>query len=176
MPICITQRDYCPLFTNPRPGKNKKSFTLFELLIVLIILGILAAIAYPAYQGAVWRARFTEVFNTIGAFARAEHVYYLEYGTYTNIADFSQCYAGNGVAAGSTLIQQQLNVVIPSTHVFTYVIEPGGGQSTTGIFFRQPGYSWCYWYNYVTKIWYPYGNPYDSATYGPACKYFQPPP
>ena len=40
--------------------KNKKGFTLVEILTVVIIIGILSALALPQYRRVVERARATE--------------------------------------------------------------------------------------------------------------------
>lgn len=154
------------------PHRNQRAFTLLELAVVLVIIGVLVILAFPAYEGSVWRARFVEVYNTVSVFARAEHAYYLQNGAYP-INPAAECYAGNGIATGSTLIQQQLNVVIPSTHIFLYIVEPQTDYpNSTYIYFKQPGYDWCYRYDYVTKTWSVTG----AGSPGPACKYFQPPP
>jgi type IV pilus assembly protein PilA len=47
--------------------KNKKGFTLIELMIVVAIIGILAAIAIPAYSNYTKKAKVTEVTNAMGA-------------------------------------------------------------------------------------------------------------
>jgi len=77
-----------------------RAFTLLELLIVLIIISVLAAIALPALEGMIWRARFAEVFSTVGAITRAKQVYCAASDTYEGVPSYSytDCLAGSGSA------------------------------------------------------------------------------
>jgi len=67
-----------------RKVKNKRGFTLIELMIVVAIVGILAAIAIPAYLDYTVKAKMSEVTNAMDALAQAACEYHTSLGTFPN--------------------------------------------------------------------------------------------
>ena len=68
--------------------KNKKGFTLIELMIVVAIIGILAAIAIPDFLKFQAKAKQSEAKTNLGAIFTTQVAYFGENNTY----------AGNNVA------------------------------------------------------------------------------
>ncbi len=62
--------------------KNKKGFTLIELMIVVAIIGILAAIAIPDFLKFQARAKQSEAKTNLGAVFTTQVAYFGEYNTY----------------------------------------------------------------------------------------------
>ncbi|MCK4412101.1 MAG: prepilin-type N-terminal cleavage/methylation domain-containing protein [Candidatus Eisenbacteria sp.] len=54
-----------------RRRKNRKGFTMIELMVVVVIVGILAAIAIPIYGKYIKNARMTEATGRIGEIVTA---------------------------------------------------------------------------------------------------------
>lgn len=68
--------------------KNKKGFTLLEMLVVVLIIGILAAVALPQYQIAVEKSKSAEVLTNLATIKR-EIQYYI---TAKGLPDEGICY------------------------------------------------------------------------------------
>ena len=62
--------------------KNKKGFTLIELMIVVAIIGILAAIAIPNFLNFRNKAKSAEAKSNLGAIRSCQETYNTEYETY----------------------------------------------------------------------------------------------
>jgi prepilin-type N-terminal cleavage/methylation domain-containing protein len=78
--------------------KNRKGFTLIELMVVILIVGILAAVAIPLMRGRIDSAKWTEGKSAMGTIAVGVRAYCAEKGatfnadiaTMINAADFSR--------------------------------------------------------------------------------------
>jgi prepilin-type N-terminal cleavage/methylation domain-containing protein len=156
---------------------KQKSFTLLELVIVVVIVAVLAGLGITQYQKVIWTGRFAEVYNTIGVISRAKAAYYLQYGNYQGVPPYTdpatQFHCGHGY--GSTQVQRDLGIDIPSSSYFNYSIYPYSGDGSTVVWFADWKYygtgGWAWNYNYVTGVWTKVGT---STTAGPACDYFTP--
>jgi type IV pilus assembly protein PilA len=62
--------------------KNRKGFTLVELMIVVAIIGILAAIAIPNFLNFRLKAKTSEAKSNLGAIRSTEVAYFAEWNWY----------------------------------------------------------------------------------------------
>jgi len=80
-----------------RKVKDRKGFTLIELMIVVAIVGILAAIAIPAYLDYTVKAKLSEVTNAMDALAQAACEYHSSMGRFpasiTDMANIRDTFA-----------------------------------------------------------------------------------
>ena len=60
-----------------RNGKDKKGFTLIEMLVVVLIIGILAGIALPQYRKSVEKAKLSEALMNLNIMVGAMQRYML---------------------------------------------------------------------------------------------------
>jgi type IV pilus assembly protein PilA len=83
--------------------RNKKGFTLIELMIVVAIVGILAAIAIPAYLDYTVKTKITEVTTAMDALAQAASEYHASAGAFP---DYTQSPYDTGVASFAAVSTQ----------------------------------------------------------------------
>ena len=60
--------------------KNRKGFTLIELMVVILIVGILAAVAVPIMRGRIDQAKWSEANAAAGSIKTAVRAYIAEKG------------------------------------------------------------------------------------------------
>ncbi|MHC1718751.1 MAG: competence type IV pilus major pilin ComGC [Acidaminococcaceae bacterium] len=66
--------------------KNKKGFTLVELVVVIAILGILAGIAIPRFMDATASARGSKIVADMRTIESAESMNYAKNGSYVDLS------------------------------------------------------------------------------------------
>jgi prepilin-type N-terminal cleavage/methylation domain-containing protein len=69
--------------------RNKKGFTLVELMIVAVIVAVLAAVAIPLMRGTTDRAMATECESALGSIRSAMRTMYAQSGDYRIASDGS---------------------------------------------------------------------------------------
>lgn len=91
--------------------KNRKGFTLVELVVVIAIIGILAGIAVPRFLDATASARGAKIVADMRTIQSAEMIYYAKNAKYpTAQADLNSLVQGGwpGVPTGKFIIAQVL--------------------------------------------------------------------
>ena len=123
--------------------KNKKAFTLLELLVVVLIIGILAAIALPQYKKAVEKARMAEAVTIVKAIAQAHQRYYMINGNYLSCRELDAI----DIDLGGSSDCSYPACTCRQTSNFIYLSNNYGG-SYIAFAQRRPLYKY---YIYVTK-------------------------
>ena len=77
--------------------KNRKGFTLVELMVVILIVGILAAVAIPLMQGRIDKAKWSEANASAGTIRTALRAYAAETSIVT-----AQGLVGTALDVGAT--------------------------------------------------------------------------
>jgi prepilin-type N-terminal cleavage/methylation domain-containing protein len=124
--------------------RNKKGFTLIEIMIVVAIVGILAAIAIPAYLEHTVKAKITEVTTAMDAIAQAATEYHAAREAfptanynYNALAAVSTAYCSwnyeTGQPLGNANIRAQFNTALNPVNGYNLIMlityAPGTGYS-----------------------------------------------
>ena len=64
------------------PQKDKRAFTLTELLVIIAIIAILIGLLFPAFKAVQNQARQTQAKNDLTQIVNAVNAFYTEYGKY----------------------------------------------------------------------------------------------
>ena len=103
--------------------RNKKGFTLIELIVVIVIIGILAAIAVPRFMGAQDRARIGACESDMNSFRQALGLYEIDH------SDFP---------AGAGINEAALAALLVDLDGAPYMTLPAGNNWQAGSF----AYTW----------------------------------
>ena len=76
--------------------KNRKGFTLIELMIVIAIIGILAAMAIPNFKKAREQAREKACYSNMRVLLGAVEMYNMDHSTPLNTPDQTKLTGNNG--------------------------------------------------------------------------------
>ncbi|HID46585.1 MAG TPA: type IV pilin protein [Chromatiaceae bacterium] len=94
--------------------KNRRGFTLIELMIVVAVVGILAAIGYPSYVDSVRKARRSDGTAALMNAAQRMEVFYAKNATYTStLADAN---------IPATSEEGYFNISIPAANAGSYTL------------------------------------------------------
>ena len=118
--------------------KNKKGFTLIELMIVVAIIGILAAIAIPNFLNYQCKAKQSEAKSSLGSIRVAQEAYFAEYDKYSdNLPGIgfgtkgTANYSYSATADTTTFTATATSDTIKSGETDTWTIDQDGTLSNT---------------------------------------------
>lgn len=99
--------------------KNKKGFTLIEIMIVVVIIGVLASLALPKLGNQVKKAAAAEAFSMLGSMVRASsNCYMMQDEDYTKCND-------------KGLIETATGSSFPDSKNFTYTLSTASSATHT---------------------------------------------
>ena len=111
----------------PNPRRNRKGFTLVEIMIVVAIIALIGSIAIPSWQRARKRAQADILMNEMRVTADAFQVYVSEKGTLP------------ASASGFSMIPTGMANYFPKKSTWT-TVSPAGG--------------YWYWWNFApSEVW-----------------------
>ena len=108
-----------------RTMKNKKGFTLMEMLIVVAIIAVLVAIAIPVYQGQVHKAKVAADWANLRAYYAELQLDYLTRGAYNRNVPLTHADTSAGQMQQNDIPMLEVSAVpfapanaIPAVHEF----------------------------------------------------------
>ena len=107
--------------------RQRRGFSLIELLIVIAIILIIITMAVPKYQKIMMFGRETSAMSSLKTIAAAQLTYQSQYGRFaTSLAELGPPPSGASSPAGAELIGNDLANGVKEGYKFTVAAIPGG--------------------------------------------------
>lgn len=117
--------------------RNKKGFTLTELLAVVLIIGILSAIALPQYRRSIQRAEAVEGLTHLRAILDSAIRYKAAYDAYpTKLQGLDVSFFNASTQTGSTTIIDNFTFTFQNDKIIA-ARTPGGAYSFIGYYYNS---------------------------------------
>ena len=116
--------------------RNRKGFTLIELMVVIFIVGILAAVAIPIMRGRIDAAKWSEGKAAAGSIRTAARAYCAERGpTYDYSAGVTLDELGfaAGDLDGKYFVEADYAVNLTAYNTYTVTVTAGGSAEAPGV-------------------------------------------
>lgn len=120
--------------------RNKKGFTLIEILIVIVILGVVAGLAIPVLTAQVERSRAQEAIQHLGAMKQSMVRYFASNGTYATATVANLDYNPNaGVAGQVPLFNYAITAQAANTFTLTAQRLPAAANAGNTVTINETG-------------------------------------